>query len=138
MRRDLVPDRKILEGEVVAIRYAHGDTVSYPLALVQVQVEGRTLEVEAAVSSTLPMSMLLGTDVPELMTLLGSGRGRSTEDAMVVTRAQAKRQQAEMVEREYQQERSGVQPHPVEGVTGHVEGEDETESVGMFFLMICF
>ena len=35
VRKSLVPDDKILQGEVVAISCAHGDTVLYPLALVQ-------------------------------------------------------------------------------------------------------
>lgn len=63
----------------------NGDTISYPLALVQVKVDGCALEVEAAMSSTLPMAIVLGTDVPELITLLRSGQGKSTEDAIVVT-----------------------------------------------------
>ena len=33
----------------MAIRYAHRDTVSYPIAHVQVQVEGHRLEVEATI-----------------------------------------------------------------------------------------
>jgi hypothetical protein len=49
----------------------HGDTVLYPLALVRVQIGERELEVEAAVSNSLPTSMLLGTDMSELMELLG-------------------------------------------------------------------
>ena len=36
VRKDLVPKEKILDGEVVAIRCAHGDTVLYPLARVGV------------------------------------------------------------------------------------------------------
>ena len=32
VRRDLVNEEKMLEGEAVKIRYAHGDTVLYPLA----------------------------------------------------------------------------------------------------------
>ena len=32
VRQDLVPQEKILEGDVATIRCAHGDTVLYPLA----------------------------------------------------------------------------------------------------------
>ena len=44
----------------------------YPLADVQLEVDGLDLTVEAAVSETLPSSVLLGTDVAELATLLGT------------------------------------------------------------------
>ena len=36
VRKELVPEEKILDGEAVAIRCAHGDTVLYPLAQVEV------------------------------------------------------------------------------------------------------
>ncbi len=67
VRQSLVPEEdKFIEGCAVAIRCAHGDTVLYPLAKVSVEVDGRLMEVEAAVSNTLPMSVLFGTDNPEL------------------------------------------------------------------------
>ena len=44
--------------------------MTYPLAEVEISVSGRVLTVEAGVSRTLLASVLLGTDVPELMTLL--------------------------------------------------------------------
>ena len=78
---------------------AHGDTVLYPLALVQVKVDGYCLEVEAAVSDTLPTSMLLWTDVPEMVNLLGLTKGTdqmekssSNEALMTIPGAQAKLQ----------------------------------------------
>ena len=40
VRRELVSDDKIREGEVVAVRCAHGDTVLYPLADVELELEG--------------------------------------------------------------------------------------------------
>ena len=70
VKKHLVPEDKILQGEVVTIRCAHGDTVLYPLAQVQVKIDGKELDIEAAVSETLPMSVLLGTDIPELSSLL--------------------------------------------------------------------
>ena len=45
---------------------AHGDTVAYPLAVVELKVDGLPLTVEAALSDTLPTAVLLGRDVPEL------------------------------------------------------------------------
>lgn len=53
--RTLVPTQKLLPGKAVAIRCAHGDTVLYPLARVEIEMDGQSLEVEAAVSETLPM-----------------------------------------------------------------------------------
>ena len=73
VRRALVPDKKMQEGDVVTIRCAHGDTVLYPVAEVEVEVGGRRIQVEAAVSDTLPVSVLLGTDVEELGELLEGG-----------------------------------------------------------------
>ena len=70
VRKDLVPQHKLLHGEAVAIRCAHGDTVLYPLAEVELEVDGYPLHVEAAISDTLPMPVLVGTDVPELTALL--------------------------------------------------------------------
>ena len=60
----------MLEGEAVPIRCAHGDVIVYPLALLQVAIDGKRIEVNAAVSETLTMDMLLGRDVPELFDLL--------------------------------------------------------------------
>ncbi|XP_064399260.1 uncharacterized protein LOC135345747 [Halichondria panicea] len=99
IRKDLVPQHKLLHGEVVAIRCAHGDTVLYPLAEVDLEVEGYLIHVEAAISDTLPMPVLLGTDVPELTAIL---RGDPTTKKVVpqqalavVTRASAIKQREE-------------------------------------------
>ena len=80
VRSNLVPQDKVLEGESVAIRCAHGDTVLYPLALVHREINGHHLDVEAALSETLPMPVLLGTDVPQLQDFIGQAffREKST------------------------------------------------------------
>ena len=44
--------------------------MTYPLAEVEISVSGCVLTVEAGVSRTLLSSVVLGTDIPELMTLL--------------------------------------------------------------------
>ena len=36
----------------------------------QVKIDGKELDIEAAVSETLPMSVLSGTDIPELTSFL--------------------------------------------------------------------
>lgn len=73
---------------------AHGDTVLYPLACVNVEVDGQVFEVQAAVADKLPLAMLLGTDVPVLPKLLGenfqTAEYQKIADALVVTRAQAR------------------------------------------------
>ena len=47
-------------------------TVLYPLCNVRIELEGRYIQAVAAVSDTLPTSVLLGTDVSELGKLLGT------------------------------------------------------------------
>ena len=93
VRQELVPPENILEGDVATIRSPHGDTVLYPLARVPMEVDGIPTEVEAAVSTTLPVSFIL-RDVPELQQLIGSkamSDYSGSEDVMIViTRAQAK------------------------------------------------
>ena len=76
IHKSWVPPHKLKEGEAVTIRCAHGDTVLYPLADVNMEVDGLPITVEAAVSETLPTAVLLGTDVPQLTELL---RGQSKQ-----------------------------------------------------------
>ena len=64
-----MPKEKILP-EPVPIRCAYRDTVTYPLANIEVQFGGVDFVVEAAVLDCLPMSILLVTDVPQLVELL--------------------------------------------------------------------
>ena len=117
VREDLVPSQKMQEGEAVTIRCAHGDTVLYPLAEVKMEIDGRQIQVEAAVSNTLPVSVLLGTDVAELGELLGGGvlekvRGQKDDAWVVTTRAQAKRQEAEEEAQHKKQLESSLVPRP--------------------------
>ena len=84
VNRDLVPENKIIEGEAVAIRCAHVNTELYPLAQVSLEVDGRLMEVETTVSSTLPMDVLLGMDNPELVELVAKEQ-QATENAFAVT-----------------------------------------------------
>ena len=109
----LVP-RGRCNGEVV-IRCAHGDEVSYPLTVVEIAVGGQVFKVEAGVSHTLPVSVLLGTDVPQLVGLLHVGKQakeeREPEEALVVTmQTQAWKQAEEAVLQEQREQASGVQP----------------------------
>ena len=78
VHRKLVPEEAFLEGNATMVCCAHGDTVLYHLAKVHMEVEGKPIEVEAAVSDRLPVGVLLGTDVsqlPKLLTEQNSGVG---------------------------------------------------------------
>ena len=50
--------RQVLGREMVSIRCLHGDTVLYPLADVQLVMEGITVKVEAAVAERLPAEVI--------------------------------------------------------------------------------
>ena len=78
---------KLLEGGAIAVQCVHGDTAS---AQVEVAVGGKSLAVTAAVSETLPMDVLLGTDVPEFGMLLGQNIVKHAEATAVTTCVQAK------------------------------------------------
>ena len=75
VRKELVSQDDILDGEVT-IQCAHGDVVSYPLAIVKITIGGKDVITQAAVSDSLPASALLGWDIPQLMTLV---KGETTE-----------------------------------------------------------
>ena len=68
VHKDLVSKDSLLAGEAVAIRCAHGDTALCPLGQVQLEVEKQAMEV--TVADKLPMSVLLGIDIPLLSKLL--------------------------------------------------------------------
>ena len=71
MKQYLVWESIIIEGDAVTIWCAHGDTVLYHMTQLQLEVDEIPACVEAAVSKSLPMPVLLGTDVAELHQLLG-------------------------------------------------------------------
>lgn len=78
---------------------------------------GQVLAVEAGVSRMLPVSVLLGTDVLQLVNLLSgekggveAGEGMPDEALAVTTRAQTRRNAKETILREQRQLDSWVQP----------------------------
>ena len=68
----MVPPENTSEEDVATIRYAHGDTVLYSVAKVQMEVDGIPIEVKTTVSVTLPASVPPGEDIPDLQQLMGS------------------------------------------------------------------
>ena len=94
----------------IQIKCAHGDIYRYPLATIHLDVDGVQVEVMAAISQTLPVSVLLRTHVSQLVQLL---HPVPQSEAFVVTRAQTKRE-ADGVESNCQKDiDSKVQTTPV-------------------------
>ena len=87
VRSDLVGKERLNSEKSVTVQCAHGDAVEYPVATVEIRVQGRRVTVEAAVSDKLPHSVLLGTDVPELVSWLK----KENKALMGVTRSQSRR-----------------------------------------------
>ena len=50
LRRDLVPEERVMAGATIRLRCAHGDVVTYPLAAVRLEFDGLLLHVTTAVA----------------------------------------------------------------------------------------
>ena len=111
VHRNLVSEAQILDGESAVVRCAHGDSVLYPMAEVNIEVDGCTISAVAAVSDTLPMDVLLGTDVPELGKLLSrvSAEFREQSNALVATTRARARQEAEAEKESLQKQKSATE-----------------------------
>ena len=87
-------------------------------------------EVEAAASTTLPVSVLMGTNIPRLNELL---RGEDTS-MVVITRSQHQCQAEQEEEEVQEEERQGVEATPV--ITGSKEAQEaiqqEQQDAGVF------
>ena len=69
---------------MVAIRCAHGDTMLYPVAQLELEAAGLPLCVKA-VSKSSPVPILLGTDIAELCQLLYKSLTHApVEDRMIL------------------------------------------------------
>ena len=93
----------------------------FPLAEVEISASSRVLTVEAGVSRTLPASVILGTDVPELITLFREAQEgvaqakelKADEVMAVMTRAQTRKQIEEEEEQEQKEAATGIQPQEI-------------------------
>ena len=126
-----MPDSKILEGDAVAIRCAHGDTVLYPLAKIALEVEGQKMVVEAGVSNSLPMSVLLGTDNPELLGILCEmDQGLKEDKAYAVTmRAEHQKQKDQEKMESSKMVDCSIQPHVLDDdeINGEMAGLEKLD-----------
>lgn len=128
IRKDLVPPTKWLPDQAVTIQCAHGDTVVYPLAsVVELTVEGIPIKVEAALSDTLPVAVLLGRDVPELDQLLDQKKigalDELMEEVMVVTTRSKSKRDTETTNKERIPAKQPAQP----STTRVQEGREEEQ-----------
>ena len=124
---NLVSKEQLIDGETTAVRCAHGDTVLYPLAEVVVEVDGCSISTVAAVCGTLPMDVLLGTDVKELDGLLKKARDQSRRRSLALvatTRSRARQKAQEERHHVEKQQASSVSPHSLS------VGEEDTWDVG--------
>ena len=61
VKKELVPEGKVLEGKTVVVRGMHGGSVRYPLAELEITVGGRTMVVQVAVSGVFLGGEILST-----------------------------------------------------------------------------
>ena len=122
VRRQLVPESAI-QNDVVEIRCVHGDATQYPVAELEIEVDGRKFVVRAGVADELPVPVLLGTDIPDLMVLIGE-TAVPDEVLVVTTRAQARSEEAEDRARRQKEEAACVRAKPVEEFHGD-DDEDQ-------------
>ena len=133
VRRELVPEAKTWVGEAVAVWCAHGDMILYPLAGVEMEVEGLQVKVQTAVCNKLPVTVLLGTDDPELSQIVQSNprivHTEGIEKVIVVTRAHKAKEEIEELQQLEKDEQSGVHPNLVEERSTVVAGEEREPDV---------
>ena len=125
---DLVLPSSVSKTQQVSIRCTHGEAVSYPTALVIMEIDGLQVCVEAALCKSLPVSVLLGTDVPELFTLLSRVRSQEDSGMAVVTRSKLKQQQLEAREEHVRDLQSGARLTSMEEPTAK---EKELDTCGV-------
>ena len=118
VRQDVIPNTCHITGSTVQIRCAHGDITTYPLACIHIVIDGVEADVIAAVSHTLKVAMLVGTDVPQLRCLLNSAppavNHHEPQKAFVVTRAQNRKHHEDEHRNDQRDKSSDVHPSPVD------------------------
>ena len=113
VRKGLVPKGKFLS-ETVELRCVHGVKVSYPLAMVNMKLDGKNFQVKAGVADDLPVPVLMGTNVEVIWKLLESAMQAEEKTSLVVTRAMKRREEEEEEAQQVGKHSAGVQVNPVE------------------------
>ncbi len=69
--KSLIQPEALDKSRVVRVRYVHGDVVNYSLVSVAIKYRGQKHRVEVAVSPHLRHPLILGTNWPGFLVLLG-------------------------------------------------------------------
>jgi predicted aspartyl protease len=115
----LVQRQQEVEGESVPVRCVHGDTLSYPVAEVKLQVDGIDKVARVVVVPSLPVPVLLGRD---LLRDLPEGDG---EHSFAVVMRSGARKAAKVVEGVGRHRDELLEEGEQEGVVGLPESEGE-------------
>ena len=130
IRGDLVTEEDMV-GSSIIVKCAHGDEVAYPVARVKIVVEGVTYTLDVAVSDSLPVSVLLGRDVPDLVNIGKTKRKFScvgVRDVMAATtRAQARAKRAEESQLAEREQREAAVTTEVDSSQNHPVAPKESE-----------
>ena len=135
VQRDLVGEEQWLEQESTIIQCAYGDAIAYPLAAMELEIQGKPVLVNAAVSDTLPQSVLVGTDVPGMLEMLQmrqstkEGKKLLQKALAVMTRSCARGQPTDVDTSEKQ---AVVQGNPHETIEPKLDGAVSDNVVGAF------
>ena len=145
VKKELAPRNRMVDAEV-AIRCAHGNTIVYPLADVEIKIGGQNT-VQAGVSDTLPVPVLLGRDVPELLPLVSTGEDILGREKTRMTRKQKRINSRQYARAEKKTDGSSLYDldliaselkqlqkadHTVDAIRGAAEGEVSTAGIGFF------
>lgn len=98
VRQDSLPREAIFCGGTVDVYCIHGDMVEYPIAEVDIQVEGQNYLLSVGVFPHLPYQVVLGSDLPivaELITKQSSETRAScaSSSLLAVTRSKSRQEQ---------------------------------------------
>ena len=113
VRKGLVPKEKLLS-KTVELGCVHGDKVSYPLAMVNMELDGKKFQVKAGVADNLPVLVLMGTDVEIIWKLLESAIQAEGKTSLVVTRAMKRWEEEEEEAQQVGECSAGARVNPVE------------------------
>ena len=123
---------KSTTGNLFPVKRAHGHVFIYPTIEVELQIEGEKFLQNIGVADNLPMSVILGWDFPLMETFLKQDTGDKIEDAMVLTRAQKRKQELQNSSDEEKDRLSGAEGHKIlaEDVSDTIWPFDDSVFVG--------